>query len=153
MGCFGGEIILLNRCKWLRTFFQVVTVLSEGKSCCLYRTFVTWKLVLGPTMLPEGLPTRWRRLYDDYGPMRPGLLLRSAVPSPEPPTTLCYRGTTFQISASLLSPARPVVSGLVVLRFQLSAFQRFSISPSVFSPEQLETTIRRLDERCPVVEF
>jgi hypothetical protein len=32
-------------------------------------------------------------------------------------------------------------------------FQRFSFSPSVFSPEQLETTIRRLDERCRVVEF
>jgi hypothetical protein len=29
--------------------------------------------------------------------------------------------------------------------FSLSAFQRFSFSPSVFLPEQLETTIRRLD--------
>src|ERR1035441_670099 len=26
-------------------------------------------------------------LYDDYGPVRPGLLRRSAVPSPEGPTT------------------------------------------------------------------
>jgi hypothetical protein len=34
MGRLGGEIILPNCCKWLqinRTFFQVVTVLSEGK--------------------------------------------------------------------------------------------------------------------------
>jgi hypothetical protein len=31
-------------------------------------------------------------------------------------------------------------------------FQRFSFSPSVFFPEQLETTIRRLDERCRVVK-
>jgi hypothetical protein len=37
--------------------------------------------------LAEGLPTRGRPLYDDYGPVRPGLLRRSAVPSPEPPTT------------------------------------------------------------------
>jgi hypothetical protein len=34
--------------------------------------------------------------------------------------------------------------------FLLSAFQLF---PWLFSPEQLETTIRRLDERCRVVEF
>ena len=96
MGRLGGEIILLNCCKWLqisRTFFQVITMpvrhsdRRNGFSCCLYRTFVTWKLVLGPTRLAEGLPTRWRPLYDDYGPVRPGLLRRSAVPSPEPPTT------------------------------------------------------------------
>src|ERR1035438_8731523 len=37
--------------------------------------------------LAEGLQTRWRPLYDDYGPVRPGPLRRSAVPSPEPPTT------------------------------------------------------------------
>jgi hypothetical protein len=35
--------------------------------------------------LAEGLPTRWRPLYDDYGPLRLGFLRRSAVPSPEPP--------------------------------------------------------------------
>jgi hypothetical protein len=35
----------------------------------------------------EGLPTRRRPLYDDYGPVKPGLLRRSAVPSAEPPTT------------------------------------------------------------------
>ena len=39
------------------------------------------------TRLAEGLPTRWRPLYDHYGPVRPGLLRCSAVPSPEPPTT------------------------------------------------------------------
>ena len=39
------------------------------------------------TKLAEGLPTRWRPLYDHYGPAWPGLLRRSAVPSPEPPTT------------------------------------------------------------------
>ena len=32
-------------------------------------------------------------------------------------------------------------------------FQLFGVSPLVVSPEQLETTIRRLDERCRVVEF
>jgi hypothetical protein len=37
--------------------------------------------------LSEGLSTRWRPLYDDYAPVRPRLLRRSAVPSPEPPTT------------------------------------------------------------------
>ena len=91
MGRLGGEIILLNCCKRLqisRTFFQVVAVLAEGKSCCLYRTFVTWKLgCWAPFQLAEGLPTRWRPLYDHYGPVRPRLLRRSAVPSPEPPTT------------------------------------------------------------------
>ena len=58
-----------------------------GFSCCLYRTFVTWKLVLGHNRLAEGLPTRWRPLYDDYGPVRRGPHCRSAVPSPEPTTT------------------------------------------------------------------
>ena len=35
---------------------------------------MTWRMVLGPPRLAEGLPTRWRPLYDDYGPVRPGLL-------------------------------------------------------------------------------
>jgi hypothetical protein len=48
---------------------------------------VTWKLGAGLLKLAEGLPTRWRPLYDDYGPARPGLLRRSAVHSAEPPTT------------------------------------------------------------------
>ena len=56
VGRLGDEIILLNCCKCLqisRTFFQVITMpvrhsdRSNGFSCCLYRTFVTWKLVLG----------------------------------------------------------------------------------------------------------
>src|ERR1017187_3498227 len=41
----------------------------------------------GLSTLAEGLPTRWRALYDDYGPVRPGPFRRSAVPSAEPPTT------------------------------------------------------------------
>jgi hypothetical protein len=121
MGRLGGEIILLNCCKRLqisRTFFQVVAVLAEGKSCCLYRTFVTWKLGAGlpPPHIAEGLPTRWRPLYDHYGPVRPGLLRRSAVPAPEPPTTpaIVRLPFSFQLSAFLLSPARPVVRGRVV---------------------------------------
>ena len=38
----------------------------------------------GAHRLAEGLPTRWWPLYDDYGPVRPSLDRRSAVPSPEP---------------------------------------------------------------------
>ena len=58
----------------------------QGFSHCLYKAFVTWKL--GWAKQPaEGLPTRWRPLYDRYGPVRPRLLRCSAVPSPEPPTT------------------------------------------------------------------
>src|ERR1039458_4143032 len=100
MGRLGGEIILLNCCKKLqisRTLFQVVAVLAEGKSCCLYRTFVTWKLgCWAPFKLAEGLPTRWRPLYDHYGPVRPGLLRRCAVPSPEPPITSAIVRLRFQ---------------------------------------------------------
>ena len=82
MVALGGEIILLNCCKWL----QMRQDFLSGYGC-LYRKFVTWKMVLGHDRLAEELPTRWRPLYDDYGPVRPGLLRRSAVPSPEPRTT------------------------------------------------------------------
>jgi hypothetical protein len=41
----------------------------------------------GVPQLVEGLPTRWRPLYDNYGPVKSGLLRRSVVPSAEPPTT------------------------------------------------------------------
>jgi hypothetical protein len=33
------------------------------------------KIGAGVPQLAEGLPTRWRPLHDDYGPMRPSLLL------------------------------------------------------------------------------
>jgi hypothetical protein len=103
MGRLGCGIILLNCCKWLqinRTFFQGITMpvrhsdRRNGFSCCLYRTFVTWKLVLGSNKLAEGLPTRWRPLYDRYGPVRPGPPppLRCALA--RTPNNPCYREAT-----------------------------------------------------------
>src|SRR5208337_653747 len=63
--------------------------------------------------------------------------------------------SAFSLSAFPLPDFR-----LQTLAFRLSSFFPFLLStfcflifPSVFSPEQLETTIRRLDERCRVVEF
>src|ERR1035441_6013321 len=91
MGWLGGEIILPNCCKRLQinsTFFQGITMPvrhsdpRNGFSGCLYRTFVTCKLVLGyGAQLAEGLPTRWRPLYDHYGPVaaKPPPPLRCAL--------------------------------------------------------------------------
>jgi hypothetical protein len=116
MGRLGGEIILLNCCKRLqisRTFFQVVAVLAEGKSCCLYRTFVTWKLGAGLNTsgrAADALEAIIRRSRASAA--RPPPPLRCALA--RTPNNPCYREATFQLAAFLLSPARPVVRGRVV---------------------------------------
>src|ERR1039458_6181302 len=86
----------------------------NGFSCRLYRTFVTWKLVLGDP-IPSGRATDAleaiiRRLRASAA--RPAPPLRWALA--RTPNNPCHREATFQLSAVLLAPARPVVRGRVV---------------------------------------
>jgi hypothetical protein len=86
----------------------------SGFSSCLYRTFVTWKWVLGSKQAggraPDALEAIIRRLRASAA--RPPPPLRCALA--KTPNNRCYREATFQLSAFLLSPARPVVRGRVI---------------------------------------
>ena len=97
----------------------------------------------GATTLAEGLPTRWRPLYDDYGPVRPGLLRRSAVPSPEPPTTpaivrlVGIAVTVFPVPADfeggLDAMIQPVVEVLYVNQAMGEPLYELPVSVQLFS--------------------
>ena len=78
-----------------RTMLWLTRFRFPGFSCCPYRTFVTWKLVLGQPRLAEGLRTRWRPLYDHYGPVSGQA--SSAAPRcavARTPNNPCYREAT-----------------------------------------------------------
>jgi hypothetical protein len=97
----GGEIILLNCCKWL----QMRQDFLSGYGC-LYRTFVTWKLVLGlaPTSgrATDVLEAIIRRLW--ASPARPPPPLRCALA--RTPNNPCYREARWDRSNRISSASR-----------------------------------------------